>query len=347
MSDVHRLPDPERLEVEAAAWIARLNADDVSDKDRARFEAWRTEHPTHARAFEEMSATWDKCVAAGPLVRAVSLAQSLDEAAERPHPPRRWRWSLAATAAAVALVAVAGWWYQRAGAQTAFATAIGEHATVALPDGSTLELNSGSRARVDYSSTARVIWLERGEGFFKVAHDTQRPFWVLAGSSWVRAVGTAFNVYLKPSGVEVTVSEGAVKVGAAQGFEGAPSDRSPTLAAAAVVKAGEQADLHGSAVSTRELSAAAVQRSLTWREGVVYFENQPLGEVLDELGRYTNVHLVVTDPALRNLSLGGTFKAGPEGAEALLTMLSQGFGLKVTRDGERVLIEPPEPQHAR
>jgi ferric-dicitrate binding protein FerR (iron transport regulator) len=46
-----------------------------------------------------------------------------------------------------------------------------------------------------------VIYLGRGEGFFKVAHDVRRPFWVVTPSSWVRAVGTAFNVYVKADAV--------------------------------------------------------------------------------------------------------------------------------------------------
>ena len=43
---------------QSSEWIARLNADDVSNEDRARFEAWRNSHPHHARAYEELHSTW-------------------------------------------------------------------------------------------------------------------------------------------------------------------------------------------------------------------------------------------------------------------------------------------------
>lgn len=45
-------------EREASEWIARLNADDVSPDDGARFEVWRKLHPLNARAYEELAATW-------------------------------------------------------------------------------------------------------------------------------------------------------------------------------------------------------------------------------------------------------------------------------------------------
>ena len=48
----------ESAEREASEWIARLNADDVSPDDGARFEVWRTLHPRNARAYEELATTW-------------------------------------------------------------------------------------------------------------------------------------------------------------------------------------------------------------------------------------------------------------------------------------------------
>jgi ferric-dicitrate binding protein FerR (iron transport regulator) len=76
----------------------------------------------------------------------------------------------------------------------------------------------------------------------------------------------------------------------------------------------------------------------------VYFENQPLSDVIAELGRYTPVRLIVDDEKLLQLPVGGTFQANPQGAEALLNMLEQGFGLRLRREADRVLIEaPPNP----
>jgi transmembrane sensor len=340
MGEVHRLPSTADAEREASAWFARMNADDVSADDRTRFEAWLRAHSCNAQAYAEVCATWQELVKSGPLVRAVSFGQVMNAAAAPPSRGRRWMW--VALAAGIGAIVLGGAWnLYKQQAETGFQTAIGEQAAVALSDGSSFDLNTNSRVLVDYSGRARVILLERGEAFFKVAHDTQRPFWVRAGNSWVRAVGTAFNVYLSPTGPVVTVSEGTVNVVSAGFKEVPPSDPAVTKSAASVT-AGEQADVRDRAEVIHELNSAQLSRSLAWRQGSLDFDNQPLGDVADELMRYTTLRIEFDDDALRSLPVGGTFQTSPEGAEALLTMLRDGFGTTIRRDGHgHVYIEGP------
>lgn len=239
----------------------------------------------------------------------------------------------------VALLVGIAWSLYGQTEETHFQTAIGQQAAVALPDGSSFDLNTNSRVGVEYSGRSRVIRLERGEAYFKVAHDTHRPFWVHAGDRWVRAVGTAFNVYLRPSGVQVIVSEGTVKVVNATSEDSPPSDASSTQSAAAVT-AGEQADAHGRAEVIRALNSAQLSRLLAWRKSSLYFQDEPLGEVVDELMRYTTLKIEIVDDSLRQLPVGGTFQTSPEGADALLRMLQDGFGAKIRRSGaDHVYIE--------
>src|SRR5258706_418096 len=254
MGDVHRLPSTGDTEREASAWFARMNADDVTADDRTRFEDWLRAHPCNAKAYAEVSATWQELVKSGPLVRAVYFGQAMN-AASAPAVPRR-RWAVAAVAAVIGAIVLGGTWNLfKQKEETRFQTAIGEQAAVAMPDGSSFDLNTNSRIWVDYSQRRRVIRLERGEAFFKVAHDTQRPFWVRAGDYWVRAVGTAFNVYLTPAGVEVTVSEGTVNVVNATANESHPSDDAIFEPASAVTPVGD-AGVDGGAAVIHELNSA-------------------------------------------------------------------------------------------
>lgn len=319
MSEVHQLPESDRIDQEASEWIARLNADDVSDVERKQFAAWRDAHPMHARSYDELMGTWQAFTAAGSLVRAVSFGHSMNAATV----PRsfQWRW---VAAAAVLILGISLYWYtaDRVPEQV-LQTAIGERASISLSDGSTLELNSNTLARVSYSRRTRTIHLDRGEAYFKVKHDTERPFWVMSGGSWVRAVGTEFDVYLRTRDLRVTVSEGAVKVGTAP---------------VSVISAGQQVDIGTSAAVMRELSATDLTRSAAWRTGTLYFENQPLGEVIDELSRYTSARMIVTDDTLRLLPVGGTFQANAQGAELLLSMLQDGLGVRLRRDKGSIYI---------
>lgn len=91
MAGAHRLPDADRVGQAASEWIARLNADDVSDDDRAHCDAWRSVHPAHARTYDSMYATWRVFTAAGPLVRAVAFGEYMSKVAEDRH-PHALRW---------------------------------------------------------------------------------------------------------------------------------------------------------------------------------------------------------------------------------------------------------------
>lgn len=344
MSNIHRLPDVAGVEQEAGAWIARLHADDVTAEDLARFDAWRAAHPRHGRAFEELSGTIAEVKRAGRLVRAVSFSNAMNAASERPRRPGWFRFAVAATMVAALLIAGA-WWVPRLGTSTQFQTAIGEHASVELPDGSRLELNSNSLARVEYTGQARTIRLARGEAYFKVAHEPQRPFWVVAGNSWVRAVGTAFNVDVRSSGVRVIVSEGTVKVAAVRPNDESPSDASLARAPVSVLTAGQQVEMSSGTAKIRPAQPLELTRLDAWRKGKVYFENQRLESVVEELGRYTPTRISIEDEALKDLPIGGTFQANSQGVDALLEMLEQGFGLQVRKEGsDQVYIEEPPPR---
>lgn len=337
MGNIHTLPNPKEVEREASDWFARINADDVTADDHARFAAWLGRHPSHEKAYAELTATWNALVESRPLVRAVHFGQAMNAASYGRTP--RW-WAGAVLAAAIAAIALAlSWSLYRQNEETRFQTAIGEQVAVTLPDGSAFNLNTNSRVEVDYSPRNRIVRLERGEAFFNVAHDAGRPFWVHAGDRWVRAVGTAFNVYLRPSGVEVTVSEGTVNVVDATERESPPSHTSYAKSPAAVT-AGEQADSRGHTDVIRALNAAQLNRLLAWRKSTLDFQDEPLGEVVNELMRYTTLEIEVVDESLRQLPVGGTFQARPEGAEALLTLLQDGFGMRIRRVGtDRVYIE--------
>ena len=327
MADVLHLPDADTALREASEWVARLQADDVSPQDRTRFEAWRSASPRNARAYDELMGTWRRFAAAGRTVRKVSFGNAMQHAAGA----RRRLGVLGVAAATVLAILAAAWWWQPSPSH--FATGIGEHASIALPDGSHVELNSNSAMTVDYSDAARVIRLERGEAFFTVAHAPERPFWVVAGRAWVRAVGTEFNVYRMGESVRVTVREGEVKVATVPKRE-APSDAVLESVPASLLEAGQQVDLGARPASVRALPGPDIDRQTSWRSGTIYFENRPLKEVIAGIGRYTPLHIELS-PKVQQITIGGTFQTNPQGAEALLSMLQDGLGLEVRRDGKQ------------
>lgn len=93
-------------------------------------------------------------------------------------------------------------------------TADGEMITLTLSDGTEVKLNSNSKITYphQFKGKERMIHLE-GEAFFKVKHESKRPFVVDAGGILTKDLGTSFNIKAyHGSDCKVTLIEGKVEV---------------------------------------------------------------------------------------------------------------------------------------
>ncbi len=140
---------------------------------------------------------------------------------------RRW-WAItgAAAAAAIALAAygISGNYFQKPKTQT-YATTIGGRETLALADGSEIELNTDTSLRISNEAGTRKAWLDRGEAYFKIKHDAAHPFVVIAGAHRITDLGTKFTVRDEDGGIKVALMEGRARLDAA----GKTGPRSVTL----------------------------------------------------------------------------------------------------------------------
>jgi transmembrane sensor len=205
---------------------------------------------------------------------------------------------LAAVALALlASITVLFLWVDRDSART-YSTGIGEQRTIQLADGSAVELNSRSRIKVRLTDRQRDVALIEGQALFRVAKDKQRPFVVQAGEARVRAVGTEFDVYRKPTVTVVTVVEGRVET--YPGSDGAG-------AAAIVLSAGDQLTVlpHSVPRPKRADTAAAT----AWVHKRLIFEETPLSEVAEEFNRYNRRPLAIDDPELQTLKISGIYSS--------------------------------------
>ena len=93
-----------------------------------------------------------------------------------------------------------------------YATKTGEMRTIALADGTTVEMNTASTLAVTFTGQERHVTLDQGEALFRVAKDGARPFLVTVGGRDVRDVGTVFNILRDHARTVVTVESGKVSV---------------------------------------------------------------------------------------------------------------------------------------
>jgi transmembrane sensor len=229
---------------------------------------------------------------------------------------RRWAIPLAA-AAAVAMVAFgAVTWlaYERNG-WTEYSTDLGSLERVVLDDGSIVSLNTNSTMRVQLSPERRHIVLERGEALFKVAKDPRRPFDVEAGNTIVRAVGTEFSVRVREAAgtagsadIEVLVKEGRVAIDPPKSAK--PLERAAVLpASTSTLSAGEAVVISAQRVRVQKVAEETVERKLLWTEGRIWFERETLKNVVAEFNRYNRRQMVISDPEIENIRIGGGFDA--------------------------------------
>src|ERR1700730_8383072 len=314
MSEIVKLRTRADIEEEAAAWIWRMDSTVVGVADRQAYDAWLRQDPRHRRAAAELSAVWSALDGLAEAKREEKIATFAGNA-KLPllHHPRRW-WL--AAAAMVAAVAVGAMWLQRGGEIQTLATAVGQHRNVTLADGSIVTLNTNTIVETDLRRHTREIYLRKGEAHFQVAHDRSRPFLVHAGDAVVRAVGTAFEVrVLTDQHVDVVVNEGRVEVQTTVPMPASPNPSTHPRPAAATTTVrdpneGERLPTAGRDYAVTRVSAQQLSSELAWREGAIIFDGEPLSEAITEIGRYTDARIVISDPQIAGLRVGGSVRTG-------------------------------------
>ena len=335
---------------QACAWIAKLHGE-PSAKDLQNFRAWMAQSPAHKTEVRQLAKLWGEldvltelAVVQEPLSTQSTSARLFDKVAALIKLPN-WNRPLAAMVTAT-LVAVLALPIIIDINKTTYSTDIGEQELITLRDGSTVLLNTNSSIRVDYSLETRNISLLSGQAHFEVTKDNTRPFKVYAGKGLVRAVGTAFSVYLQPDIIEVTVTEGTIELSAVAPApaptnqpETEPTAPSKTITKLSLVTAGQNAtmDQDTSSIDSIEvIDAPEIVQKLAWHQGLLRFSGDPLEDVVAEISRYTDLSIVILDPEIRDLRIGGFFKVGE--TEKMFQALETSFGVRVERKGKNVAL---------
>lgn len=338
------------LEVEAIGWMVRRQ-DGLTADEEAELQEWLERDPEHAKALEQAEGVWgrmDELPEEGVDALKAGLPQHADSPpahmeparAERagasaglrtskpPASPGRRAWlaklgwllpQAAVTALALGVVG-SGWygwniWQQQPTFTQSLATVRGEQRQLALPDGSTLWLDTATQVEVSLYRQRREVRLVEGQAFFTVQPNSAQPFDVLAGATRVTVVGTRFSVRNTRSGlgeegrVSVAVEQGRVRVASRQ------STQELAGAGAAVeLVSGQSVSTDASGLPGPVQHEAAP--AANWREGRVSFNGSTLAQAVAEFERYGDTGLVIRDPAVGALKVHGSFELRQLGAFA-------------------------------
>lgn len=201
----------------------------------------------------------------------------------------------------------------------------GAEYTLRIFDGTVVRLNSSSELTYNPDPDARERRIElKGEAYFDVSPDPQRPFIVTAEDVTVKVYGTRFNVNTRSSKyIDTVVEDGSVSVTA----DGEPEK---------MLRPGDMGQFDRS-TGKIEIHQVDVNHYLSWQSGTYVFENRTIEDILSELSIWYNVDVEFPNPAAGSQRFSGSLPRNRELAQ-LLQLIEKTTRVHFEIDGRRVIV---------
>lgn len=337
-------------------------AGECSEEEAAEIEAWISADPNRERRVARLRQIWEAAERepqSSPDVDAMwdglerrlgstelerreseSSRQSVSRS-RRKGEPRRERMGgylgfplrVLAVAVSVLILALGIWtvyeWepvHQGASSMRTITTKVGQRVQVRLGDGTQVMLNAKSKLTLPpkFGSEKRRVTL-RGQAYFEVVPDEDRPFLVHAKGAVTKVLGTKFDVGAYPSDekVRVVVAEGKVTVRSSKEGIG----ESLTLSDRQMASLSNS----GRSIVRREVDPNPY---LAWTEGKLLFRDASFQEVRRRLRSWYGLRVKLKAPSGSVGHLNATFTDEP--LEEVLDIIAETLNLRYEREGKRV-----------
>ena len=196
---------------------------------------------------------------------------------------------------------------------------------IVLPDGTRVWLNAATELKypVAFHAKERRVYL-KGEAYFEVAPDKNRPFYVETEEVKIRVLGTVFDVNTHYTrGVRTVLVEGAVALEWGDQKE-------------IRMKPGELADFDRTTTEVT-LKEVDVTSYISWKEGYFVFEDEPLEEIMHTLSLWNDKEFLLVGKRSRTLHFSGHIKRY-ERIETILSAITDVTGVEFRMNGQIILI---------
>lgn len=222
-----------------------------------------------------------------------------------------------------------------------------------LADGTRVWLNAASQLRYPVAFTGKDRKVElMGEGYFEVAQDASRPFFVQTGTADVAVLGTHFNVSAYPEeDWKTTLLEGKVSVMSPDASRRSDAQSLQQQAATfhfeppVVLQPGQQAVITGlnptpatSQLPSIKVKKADIDETIAWKEGFFHFTDASVKSIMQQVSRWYDVDIVYKDTASSNALFNGRINRTIR-LSGIVNALKQG-GINCTIQQRRLLVYP-------
>ncbi len=198
-------------------------------------------------------------------------------------------------------------------------TTQGQIKDVYLPDSTLVSMAGNTELRYNakgFGEERREVMM-KGKALFKVEHDESRPFFVQTDMAEVKVLGTTFQVDKRDEAIYVDVVEGKVRFTAGDNKE-----------KEVILTAGMSAQY---AKEMREIEVLTEENTnlLSWKTGMLYFQNTPLEKVIEDLTDHYHVN-VRSRGTIRGERLTATFNSLP--LDQVLMIINQTLDVRLIAD---------------
>lgn len=203
----------------------------------------------------------------------------------------------------------------------------GQRTHLNLSDGTHIVLDAGSRLEYPLRfSHSREVFL-RGEAYFEVTHNQDKPFCVHANHATIRVLGTRFNVraWKENPAVAVTVSEGRVAL----------SSLDESAQKTVIIPKGYYSSLTEEGLPTTPIPVD-VESNLRWRYNEIRFKDASVGEVMAQLQRWYDYQFDVDDSSILKQRM--TVHIQMTNIDDVLELMSILTDTKITKDGKTIKV---------
>ena len=192
-----------------------------------------------------------------------------------------------------------------------------------LPDGSVVTVNKGSSISYPskFKGKTREVAL-KGEAFFNVTPNKDKPFVISINDVQITVVGTSFNVKNIKGNTEVVVETGVVRV----------------------TKGGKTVELNANEKLLTEAKDSVMVKERVSDQLYKYYrtkefvcDDTPLWKLVQVINEAYSSHVVIGNPALKDMTITTTFYN--ESLEQVLNVISITFNIKVVKQGDTIILQ--------
>lgn len=273
--------------------IARLLLHVASKKERESLDKWKELSNTNASFVDSLNKFWNQPVETTQSEEFNQLRERIISRINIPKSKpstRIFRFYLTRVAAAIlfSISIVGSTMYiisktdiLPSNNSVMITTEAGQRSKVILPDGTQVWLNAETVLEYQENKNERRAMLF-GEAYFEVTHAEEHPFFVNAGETEVKVLGTKFNLSHYP---ESKITEAAL-------LSGEITMTVKNIGKEIYLTPGERIIFDSEQHILSKDTYSKVQNEISWKQGILYFEDDPFNEMIHELERYYGVKFI-------------------------------------------------------